>query len=225
MNSVLQQLTKVAPNIRLPLASSRMTLKKSDSIDAKTCISLHNEVVQYMGSDAQAQRWVAQPVQEAGTGVPAFKVCSHRFSMGMSYTAPFVPGLKEVFSNDNCKYHVWHFQKYAVEPSADVPAFIVAAHYTNNTYLAKGHIGARSMTFSLDIPLQLENTRDLYTYCPRMVRGASLHIYSRVITWESLNSGRVTTLATAHKVIRRTIREQRAAQQQEAHGCWSCRSC
>ena len=57
--SILQLMGKRAPNMHLPLACSRLSLKASGLVvTPQMCAAVHNEVLEFMDSDAATTRFI-----------------------------------------------------------------------------------------------------------------------------------------------------------------------
>ena len=57
-NSVLSAMSKIAPNLHIALATTRLSIKKGKRVTASQCVAMHNEVQQFLQSETNAGRFV-----------------------------------------------------------------------------------------------------------------------------------------------------------------------
>ncbi|CAK0906513.1 unnamed protein product, partial [Prorocentrum cordatum] len=78
MNSILQQMAKLAPRLKLPMATARMVIKKSPDITAQECASMHTAATASQALPEQAFRFLPITSDQLLPEPPRFKPCKHQ---------------------------------------------------------------------------------------------------------------------------------------------------
>ena len=212
-NSCLQNVCKAAPNIHLPLASDRISLKCGTKVSIADCVAMHSDVVLRQSDEKkQPERWATIPecdIQDlaasgASLGGAAPASCEHKMSCMMSRLAKgmqsHLADTLTVTASTIVALELRVGSSLRVTEKLAVGPFVLGCTHFKTLWRCKASACTPSNTnqatgFQLQVPLQTFKIKDALLQALNTWRGLPssegkslkrLVVFAHRVQWESL---------------------------------------
>ena len=212
MNNILQEMSKRAGHLHLGLASARMTIKKSDPIDAASCCLDHERILHDMSTERHATKFLVVPSLPPPE-CPSAEQCRHQEGAAFVYAKGFMSAARGRLRHVGGVGVVWVFGQYrAGQPCR---AFVEACVYLYQVHLAVGTLAADGKSFALSCPLDFTTVQDEIAAALRGRTAASISLSSFEVTWVTLKAADVGR-RTGHRIKWKQWRKKSGAKPRRA---------
>ena len=212
MNSSLQTFASRAPNIKIPLVASRMSLMYGQKLTPSSCTELHDEIVSYMGTDASFQRFIhddsvcGQVV--CSSGHPE-ALCEHVATDIMKYASVFVKYATNCMSISVRTCYCVHFRS-RMATMHGAPGILVAWSYHKSLWVVHGtfwKVGS-VLRFNITLPLRccslLCSIKDCLQNddCGPLDNKNTMTVLKYKVVWETLSQATIHGKAVAQTSVK-----------------------